>query len=93
MPNLTIPLGIDSLEIISQAINTQGNIIIDVESMKSNTVCHKCGKLINKRHGFGEIIQVCHLPILDTLVYLRIRVVCYECVEYDNHPTTLEQYD
>ena len=93
MSNLTIPLGIDSLKIIFQAVDTQGNIIIDVESTKSETVCYKCGKSINKRHDFGEVIQVRNLSILDTPVYLRIRVVRYECVDCDDHPTTSEQYD
>jgi hypothetical protein len=37
MSNLTIPLGIDSLRIISQTVDTQGNIIIDVESTKLET--------------------------------------------------------
>lgn len=93
MSNLTIPLGIDSLKIISQTVDIQGNIIIDVESTKLETICHKCGKSITKRHGFGEVIQVRHLSILDTPVYLRIRVVRYECVSCDDHPTTSEQYD
>jgi len=49
--------------------------------------------LINKRYGFGETITIRHLPILDTPVYLRIRVACYECQYCDNRPTTSEQYD
>ena len=86
MSNLTIPLGIDSLKIISQTVDTQGNIIINVESTKLETACHKCGQLTNKRHGLGEILTIRHLSILDTPVYLRIRVVRYECLNCDDHP-------
>ena len=93
MSNLTIPLGIDSLKIISQTVDTQGNIIINVESTKLETACHKCGQLTNKRHGLGEILTIRHLSILDTPVYLRIRVVRYECLNCDDHPTTSEHYD
>ncbi len=93
MSNLTIPLGIDSLKILSQTVDAQGNIIIDVESTNSATACHKCGKLTNKRYGLGESMTVRHLSILDTPVYLRIRVVRYECLSCDDHPTTSEQYD
>ena len=93
MSNLTIPLGIDTLRILSQTVDTQGNIIIDVESTKLETACHKCGKLTNKRHGLGESMTVRHLSILDTPVYLRIRVARYECLSCDDHPTTSEQYD
>lgn len=93
MSNFTLPFDIDSLKIIEQTVDTQGNIIFDVESTKAETRCHKCGKSTNKRHGFGETITVRHLPILATPVYLRIRVVRYECLNCDNHPTTSEQYD
>lgn len=93
MSNFTLSLDIDSLKITAQTIDTQGNIIFDVESTKTETACHKCGQLTNKRYGFGETITVRHLPILDTPVYLRIRVVRYECQHCDDHPTTSEQYD
>jgi transposase len=93
MSNFTLPLGIDSLKIIAQTIDTQGNIIFDVESTKKETACHKCGQLTNKRYGFGETITVRHLSILDTPVYLRIRVARYECQHCDDHPVTSEQYD
>lgn len=49
MSNLTIPLAIDSLEIILQTVDTQENIIIDIESTKLETACPKGGKLINDR--------------------------------------------
>ena len=72
-----IPLGIASLKILSQSVDIQGNIVIDVESTKTETLCHKCGKSATKPYGFGEILTVRHLPILDTPVYLRIRVARY----------------
>ena len=93
MSNFTLSLDIDSLKITGQTIDIQGNIIFDVESTKTETTCHKCGQLINKRYGFGETITVRHLPILDRPVYLRIRVARYECQYCDDHPTTSEKYD
>ena len=93
MSNFTLSLGIDSLKIKAQTIDTQGNIIFDVESTKTETACHKCGQLTNKRYGFGETITVRHLPILETPVYLRIFIVRYECHHCDDRPTTSEQYD
>jgi len=93
MSNITIPLGINSLLILSQSVDTEGNIIIDVESTRREATCRNCGQSIKTRYGFGEILMVRHLPILDTPVYLRIRVVRYECVTCEGHPTTSEQYD
>ncbi len=44
MAELRIPLDIPDLEIISQAINSKGEIILSVKSLKTETPCHKCGK-------------------------------------------------
>jgi len=93
MSTFTLPLGIDSLEITSQTVDTSGNIIFNVVSKKTCAVCRKCGKPATKRHGFGEVITVRHLPILDRPVYLRIQVVRYECTFCDDRTITSEQYD
>ena len=93
MSNFTLSLDIDSLKIIAQTVDKQGNIIFDVESTKTETACHNCGQFTNIHHGFGETITVRHLPILDRPVYLRIRVARYECQHCDKRPTTSEQYD
>ena len=60
MSNFTLSLDIDSLKITAQTIDTQGNIVFDVESRKTETACHKCGQLTNKRHGHGEFLTVQH---------------------------------
>ena len=93
MSNFTLPLGIESLEIISQTVDGKGNITFDVKSTATSTPCHKCGQLTSKKHSTGEIITVRHLPILDKPVYLRIRVIRYQCLTCDDHPTTSEKYD
>lgn len=93
MSTFTLPLGIESLEILSQHLDKQGNIVFEVKSKAPSTPCHKCGELTDKRYGFGEIITVRHLPILDQPVYLKIRVVRYQCKFCDDHPTTSEKYD
>jgi transposase len=93
MAEIQIPLGIDSLEIIAQSVDEQGNIVIDVKSTKTETPCRKCGKLIHKQHGLDECLTIRHLSILDQPVYLRVKVVRYQCTDCDDHPTTSESYD
>ena len=70
MKQITLPLDIESLEITSQSIDKEGNIILEVESKKTHTPCHKCGRNATIRHGYGPSLKVQHLPILDTPVYL-----------------------
>jgi transposase len=93
MSTFTLPLGIESLEITAQTLDSQGNIVFDVKSTKTSTTCRVCGKSISKVHGYGELLTVRHLPILDQPVFLRIRVVRYQCMDCDDHPTTGERYD
>jgi len=93
MSQISLPLDIDSLEIVSQSIDLQGNIILEVRSKKTQTTCHKCGKPATIRHGYGPYLKIRHLPILDTPVYLHIRPVRYQCEHCEDRPTTSEQYD
>lgn len=74
MSNLTIPLGIDSLEIISQTVNTQGNIIIDVETVCTNmydgfvkAASEVFGsKVIDRYHSLSHFFNVCSSISRDT---------------------------
>lgn len=93
MTQINIPLDIDSLEIVAQSIDKNGNIILDVVSKKTNSTCHKCGKPATKHNGVAPVRLIRHLSILDTPVYLRITPIRYSCEYCDDHPTTTEQYD
>jgi len=42
MADLSIPLGIPSLELTTQTIDKEGNIILTVQSMKAECTCYKC---------------------------------------------------
>ena len=90
MTELSLPLNIPDLEIISQAINKKGEIIISVKSSKTETVCHKCGKPATIRHGTARELTIRHLPIFDTPVYLVIRPIRYKCSSCSG--TTTEEY-
>ena len=93
MKDLRIPLGIKSLEVESQTIDSKGCIVITVTSMRTQTTCHKCGKPATKRYGYSSTIKVRHTSIFDTQVLLKIRPVRYQCEYCDDHPTTTEKYD
>jgi len=93
MAEFRIPLDIPSLEIISQATNNKGEIILSVRSTKTETPCHKCGKPATIRHGNGPTQTIRHLPVLDTPMYLVITPVRYKCEHCDGSITTTEAYD
>lgn len=93
MKELTIPLGIPDLEIISQTVDNKGKILLKVKSSKVGTTCHKCGKHATIQYGYGPEITIQHLPILDTPVYLVIKPVRYKCEHCEGNVTTTERYD
>jgi len=93
MSEFTIKLDIPSLKILEQKLDIKGNIVLTVESTENKSVCHKCGKDATKYYGYAPSIQVRHLSILDTPVYLNIRPIRYQCEHCEDHTTTTEQYE
>jgi transposase len=93
MAQINLPLDIKSLEIVSQAIDNKGDIIIEVVSKNDHSTCHKCGKPATRQDGKAPTRLIRHLPLFNTPVYLKITPVRYSCEYCDNHPTTTEQYD
>ena len=93
MSQITLPLDIKSLEVVSQRIDNEGNIVFEVKSKNDHSTCHKCGKPATKQNGRAPIRRIRHLPIFDQPVYLEIVPVRYICEHCDDHPTTTEQYD
>ena len=90
---ISLPLDIDSLEIVSQHTDKKGNIVFTVESSIKHGVCRECGKPTTKRNGYAPSRRIRHLSIFDQPVYLEIKPIRYQCENCDDTPTTTEQYD
>jgi len=93
MSKFTLSLDIPSLEITSQTIDTEGNIVFTVKSKCAKTTCRKSGKDATKPYGHSAIIDYRHTSILDTPVILKIKPVRYECEHCNDGTTTTEKYD
>ena len=63
MSQINIPLDIDSLEIVAQSTDKEGNIILDVVSKNNHSTCHKCGNPATKRNGMAPTRLIRHLSI------------------------------
>ncbi len=92
---ISIPLDIRDVRVLQTESTKEGEFILTVESTLSNTTCRHCGRTITARHGVDESWLLRHLPILERVVYLRIRPKRFHCPFCDNHPTTqhLDWYD
>ena len=90
---VTVPLDIPDVRVLSTEINKVGELIITIESTKEGTVCRQCGREIRKLHGHAEWVLIRHLPVFGRASYLRYRPRRYQCLECEDHPTTTQQLD
>ena len=90
---ITIPLDIPDVRVLQTSLNEQGEIIITIESTKTETQCRKCGKWIAKLHGRDEWVTIRHLPAFGRPSYLRYRPRRYQCQECEGHPTTTQRLE
>jgi len=87
---VTIPLGIADVRVLKTEAGERGEIIITIESAKTETVCRQCGKWITKLHGREEWVRIRHLPVFGRPSYLRYRPRRYQRQDCEGHPTTTE---
>jgi transposase len=88
---ITIPLDIPEVRVISVEQNERGECTITVESTIEGTRCRVCGQELKELHGVDEAITLRHLPILGRPVYLRLRPKRYRCPDCEGGPTTTQQ--
>jgi len=90
---VTVPLDIPDVRVLSTEINKVGELIITIESTKEGTNCRRCGREIRKRHGYDEWTMIRHLPVFGRPSYVRYRPRRYQCLECEDHPTTTQRLD
>ena len=90
---VTIPLDIAEVQVHKSEINKAGELIITVESTKETTVCKRCGRVIEKFHGYDKWVKLRYLPVFGHSTYLRYRPKRYRCEYCDGQPTTSQRLD
>ena len=90
---ITLPLDLPNIEVLKTDTNADGDYLITVTSTLDSTRCHKCGRDIRKLHGYDQMLQLRHLPILGRRVYLQIRPKRLECPYCSDHPTTTQKLE
>jgi transposase len=91
MINLPISLDIPDVEILKVEKNKTEDLIITVKSTKDFCTCRKCGNEARKINGYAEAILLRHLSVLGHQMYIRIKLVRYQCEHCVDRTTTTEQ--
>ncbi len=89
---ISFPLDIPDVTVLTVRMSRRGDNIITVESTLTSTVCRICGREITQFHGHGKWIQLRHLAILGHRVYIRLRPKRYEC-PYCSKKTSTQKLD
>ena len=91
MKDLTIPLDINNLKVISQALDSKGNIIITVESICTKTTCHKWPTpSIWDTFGF-RIPYYLQTVLVSCNLSLNVSFWCYSKLQYTKRLRFLPQ--
>jgi transposase len=90
-PTIAIPLDIPDVRVLRTELTADQALIIEVESTLTTAMCRRCGRTIIEFHGYDQPIQLRHLPILGSVVYVRIRPKRFRCPSCDDHPTTTQR--
>src|SRR4051794_20729650 len=87
MVEIAFPLDLPDSRRLGTRITDVGESVISVEGTLDGTTCHKCGARITEVHGHDAEIRLRHLPILDRVVWIRIRPRRYRCPRCRSGPT------
>ncbi len=84
-------LNIPDVRTKKKETDSEGNVIITVESTVEGACCHKCGREIYKPYGHGREILLRHLPVFGSRTYICIRPPRYQCADCEGNPTATQK--
>ena len=89
---ITIPWPVDlpEVRVLASQVLEDATLLIQVESPRQTTQGHRCGREIDRFHGFDQPIRLRHLPVLGREVFIELRPKRYRCPFGEGEPTTTQ---
>ena len=87
---ISFPLDIPQVDVMSTKQTRDGKFIIQVESRQETTECGICQQAIPCNYGHGQEIRLRHLPILGQETVIAIRPQRAQCPTCMHNPTTTQ---
>ena len=88
---ITLPLDLPEIRVLASQVLEDATLLIQVESTRQTTPCHRCGREIDRFHGFDQPIRLRHLPVFGREVFIEIRPKRYRCPFCGGGPTTTQR--
>lgn len=70
---LVLPLDWPDVRVVASRVLEDATLLIEVESTLRMSQCHRCGREIDRFHGFDRPILLRHLPVFERAVLIEIR--------------------
>lgn len=88
---ITLPLDLPEVRVLASQVLEDATLLIQVESTRQTAPCHRCGREIDRFHGFDQPIRLRHLPVFGREVFIEIRPKRYRCPVCEGRPTTTQR--
>src|SRR5512135_2308583 len=88
---ITLPLDLPEVRVLASQVLEDATLLIQVESTRQTAPCHRCGREIDRFHGFDRPIRLRHLPVFGRMVFIEIRPKRYRCPFCEGGPTTTQR--
>jgi len=88
---LAVPLDLPDVRVLANRMLEDGTVLIEVENTVQTAQCHRCGRMIDRFHGFDRPIRLRHLPVFGRHVVVEIRPKRYRCPHCEDGPTTTQR--
>ena len=85
---ITLPLDLPEVRVLTSQVLEDATLRIQVESTRQTTRCHRCGREIDRFHGFDPPLRLRHRPVFGREVFIEIRPKRYRCPFCEGGPTT-----
>ena len=73
---------------LASRVLEDATLLIEVESTLRTAQCHRCGREIDRFHGFDRPLRLRHLPVLGREVAIESHPKRYRCPYCEGQPTT-----
>src|SRR5512143_2022110 len=88
---ITLPVDLPEVRVLASQVLEDATLLIQVESTRQTAQCHRCGREIDRFHGFDQPIRLRHLPVFGREVVIEIRPKRYRGSYCEDGPATTQR--
>src|SRR5512143_3543936 len=88
---IALPLDLPDVRVLASRLLEDGILLIEVESTLPTAQCYRCGREMDRFHGYDRPIRLRHLPVFGRTVWIEIRPKRYRCPGCEGGPTTTQR--